>query len=60
MFDPRGADPAKSSLLGVLNFDSDDAVLEDFARHSELAVDLTRMVAYGWVEAGAGGPLENA
>ena len=48
MFDPRGADPAKSSLLGVLNF----------ARHSDLAVDLARMVAYAWVEAAAGGRLD--
>jgi len=56
MFDPRGGDVAKRPLLGVLNFDSDDALLEDFARQSELVVDLARMVAYAWVEIASRGP----
>jgi predicted acylesterase/phospholipase RssA/FMN phosphatase YigB (HAD superfamily) len=57
IFDPRGGDVAKRPLLGVLNFDSDDAVLEDFARQSnELVVDLARMVAYAWIEIASRGP----
>jgi predicted acylesterase/phospholipase RssA/FMN phosphatase YigB (HAD superfamily) len=56
MFNPRGGDVTKRPLIGVLNFDSDDASLEDFARQSKLAVDLARMVAYAWVEIASRGP----
>ncbi len=52
LFDPRGEarDLSEREMIGVLNFDSDDKVLDAFAHALDKAIDIARVIAYVWVE----------
>ena len=40
----------REEMIGVLNFDSDDKVLDAFAHALDKAIDIARVIAYVWVE----------
>jgi hypothetical protein len=51
IFDPRSdGDPANRSVMGVLNFDSDDLSAEQLGELEDPAMEISSMISYVWVE----------
>jgi predicted acylesterase/phospholipase RssA/FMN phosphatase YigB (HAD superfamily) len=59
LFDPRGGqmDIGAREMIGVLNFDSDDNLLDDFARTVDRAMEIAVYIAHIWVQIAQSGTI---